>query len=306
MAEPGSRNVPCASQIRTNFSHAFPGNEVLTRLVASRSKIPVGKVQFGNFPDGETKLRIDSDPSGSEVYLICSLDRPDPKLIPLIFFCQTARSMGAKKIHLIAPYLCYMRQDKVFHPGEGISARHSASLISRYVDSLITVDPHLHRIEDLSEIFEIPSKTLHSAPLLADYVRERIDSPVLVGPDGESSQWVAEVARLCGCPYTVLEKNRKGDREVEISAPTLQALVGRTPVLIDDIVSTGRTLIETVNRLRQTAATPPICLCVHGIFAEDSYGNLLKAGVNSVVTSNTIEHYSNGIDVSRLIAENLF
>ncbi|MDV6235577.1 ribose-phosphate pyrophosphokinase [Leptospira ellisii] len=285
---------------------AFPENAGIADLVASRSKIRIGSAEFGTFPDGESKLRIVSDLKGSEVHLICSLDRPDSKLLPLIFFCETARSLGAEKVHLIAPYLCYMRQDKVFREGEGISARIFADLISRYVDSLITVDPHLHRIADLSEIFRIPSKTLHSTALLADYIRERIDNPVLVGPDSESSQWVAEVARLCGSPFIVLEKNRKGDREVEISAPAVETLSGRTPVLIDDIVSSGRTLIETVKRLREAALPSPICLCVHGIFADDSYRDLLEAGVRSVVTSNTIGHPSNGIDVSRLITENLF
>ncbi|TGM10221.1 ribose-phosphate pyrophosphokinase [Leptospira barantonii] len=284
----------------------FPENFSLTKTVSELSGIPVGKSEFGKFPDGESKLRIDEDLKDSEVYLLCSLDRPDSKIIPLIFFCETAKSLGAKKIHLISPYLCYMRQDKSFHPGEGVSARYFASLISRYVDSIVTIDPHLHRIKRLEEVFSIPSRVLHATALFAEYIQKNVRNPVLIGPDDESSQWVREVAEISKSPYTVLEKNRKGDWDVEVSAPKIEAYLDHTPVLIDDIVSTGRTLIQTISHLKKLKMSDPICLCVHGIFSENSFQELSQSGVQTILTTNTVLHSSNGIDVGELIAKNLF
>ncbi|PJZ58657.1 ribose-phosphate diphosphokinase [Leptospira barantonii] len=284
----------------------FPENFSLTKTVSGLSGIPVGKSEFGKFPDGESKLRIDEELKDSEVYLLCSLDRPDSKIIPLIFFCETAKSLGARKIHLISPYLCYMRQDKSFHLGEGVSARYFANLISRYVDSIVTIDPHLHRIKRLEEVFSIPSRVLHATTLFAEYIQKNIRNPVLIGPDEESSQWVREVAEISKSPYTVLEKNRKGDWDVEVSTPKIEAYLDHTPVLIDDIVSTGRTLIQTISHLKKLKMSDPICLCVHGIFSENSFQELSQSGVQTIVTTNTVLHSSNGIDVGELIAKNLF
>ncbi|WP_061249935.1 ribose-phosphate diphosphokinase [Leptospira alstonii] len=284
----------------------FPENSSLAKSVSKFSGMRIGNAEFGRFPDGESKLKIEEDLDGARVYLLCSLNQPDTKIVPLIFFCETARRLGAEKIHLIAPYLCYMRQDKVFHPGEGINARFFAALISRYIDSILTIDPHLHRILNLEEIFSVPARVLHSTELLANYIQKNVSNPVLIGPDGESSQWVREVAGYSGVPFTILEKNRKGDRDVEVSVPKTGTYPDHTPVLIDDIVSTGRTLIQTIIHLKKTKMLPPVCLCVHGVFADNSFQEILQCGARAVITTNTIEHRSNSIDVGMLIADRLF
>lgn len=285
---------------------SFPENETLTKKLSDRSGLKIGKAEFGRFPDGESKFRIDEELAETEIYVVCSLDRPDSKIVPLLFFSETARSLGAEKIHLVAPYLCYMRQDKVFHPGEGISSRYFASLISRYVDSVLTIDPHLHRIHNLEDIFSVKATTLHATQLFAEYIRKNVKNPILIGPDSESSQWVSEVAKESDSPFTILEKNRKGDRDVEVSVPQIETYRNHTPVLIDDIVSTGKTLLKTIAHLKNAGMQAPICLCVHGIFADNSYRELIESGANTIITTNTIDHVSNRIDISALIAETLF
>ncbi|MBM9500972.1 ribose-phosphate diphosphokinase [Leptospira sp. 201903071] len=285
---------------------SFPENDSLTKSISLLSGFEIGEVEFGNYPDGESHCRILENIKESEIYLVCSLNQPDSKILSLIFFCETAKSLGAVKIHLISPYLCYMRQDKVFQSGEGITAKYFATLLSRYTDSLITIDPHLHRIKDLNEIYKIPCKSVHATSLIADYIQSEIKKPILIGPDSESSQWVKEVAELSKSPFTVLEKIRKGDREVEVSIPRLEKFKDHTPVLIDDIISTGKTLLETIGHLKETGMKPAICVCVHGIFADDAYQELVNSGVELIATTNTIEHISNQIDVSKLLSENLF
>ena len=212
------------------------------------------------------------------------------------------RDLGARRIVLAAPYLGYMRQDQVFHEGEGVTARHFARLLSSVADGLVTVDPHLHRIHDLSEVYAIPTRAVPSAPAVAAWIAANVDAPVVVGPDAESEQWASDVARRAGCPFVLSQKTRQGDRSVEVTVPNLTSWRDRTPVLIDDIISTAKTMIAAVRHVRETAPRSPVCIGVHAIFAEGSYEELLAAGPARIVTCNTIPHETNAIDVRPAIA----
>lgn len=282
---------------------SLPGNEGIARTLATELGAELGAREVRRFPDGDSYVRLDTPVAGTTVIFACTLDHPDAKFLPLFLMASTARDLGATRVGLVCPYLAYMRQDKRFHSGEAISSVYFANLLSESVDWIITVDPHLHRHHSLEEIFSIPTIAVHVAPLLASWIRENVPNPVLIGPDGESEQWVASVASGARAPYVVLDKVRKGDRDVVISVPHLGQNSGRTPVLVDDIVSTGRTMIETIGCLANADFPPPICLGVHAIFAGDAYAALLAAGVAKIVTCNTIKHESNSIDVAAPIVE---
>ena len=215
-----------------------------------------------------------------------------------MFAAQTARSLGAAKISLIAPYLAYMRQDKAFEPGQGITSKYFAELISHYFDDLITLDPHLHRWHTLSAIYNIPTTVLHATDNIAQWIHRHIQKPILIGPDAESRQWVKSIAGKAKTPFLILEKIRKGDEQVEVSIPNIGKHQNYTPVLIDDIISTGVTMIRTVTHLKSLNMLPPICIGVHAVFAGDAYQKLVTSGVEKIITCNTIEHQSNGIDIS--------
>ncbi len=281
----------------------LPGNEMLGQSLAKQLGAELGSSEVRWFPDGESYVRIETALANRNVVLVCTLDRPDPKFIPLSFAAATARDLGARQVGLVSPYLPYMRQDKRFRPGEALSSAYFAAMLGRTVDWLVTVDPHLHRRSSLGELFSIPATAVHAAGLLSSWIRENAADAILIGPDSESLQWVASVAEGAGVPYTVLKKIRKGDREVEISVPDLGGKNGRTPVLVDDIISTGRTMIETIHRLETAGHEPPACVGVHAVFAEDAYAALRAAGARKIVTCNTIAHVSNAIDVSAITAE---
>lgn len=139
--------------------------------------------------------------------MVCTLDRPDAKLLPLYFLSKTAMELGAECTCLIAPYLAYMRQDKQFHTGEGITSKYFALLISNFAETITTVDPHLHRYGSLSEIYSVPTTVVHAANHISKWIINNISNPVLIGPDSESGQWVSEVAKNVDAPFIVLEKS---------------------------------------------------------------------------------------------------
>jgi ribose-phosphate pyrophosphokinase len=238
------------------------------------------------------------------VALIATLADPNGKFLPLLFAARTARELGARRVGLVAPYLGYMRQDARFHPGEAITSRHFASLISADFDWLVTIDPHLHRYRALEEIYTIPARPLHAAPLLAAWIVAHVAKPFLIGPDVESEQWVSDIAMTCGAAYCVLRKERLGDRAVRIAAENLHIPEGTQAIVIDDVISSGRTMEEAV-RLLAIRGQKPLVLAVHGLFAEDADARIMAAGAAGLVTTNTIPHSSNQIDIAPLLAPKL-
>lgn len=279
----------------------LPGGEALAATLAARLAAPAAVVDTRPFPDGETYLRLPDGLAGREVTLVANLARPDDQFLRLVFAARTARGLGAARLTLVVPYLPYMRQDMAFHHGEAVTSAQFASLISREVDALVTVDPHLHRWKALSEIYAIPAEALHAAPLLADWIARNVELPFILGPDQESRQWAAEVAAHADAPFAVITKDRRGDRDVSLDFPDLSGATGRTPVLIDDIAASGETLIAAAKGLAELGLPKPVCVVVHALFVGDSYERLSKLA-RTVVSANTAPHLSNRIDVTGLIA----
>ena len=281
----------------------LPANERLTHALARELDGEHGAVEVRQFPDGETYVRLDSVVEERDVVIAASLHHPDSKLAPLLFVARAARTLGARTVALATPYLPYMRQDKQFKAGESVTSHHFAQFLGSLVDALVTVDPHLHRIKTLSDIYRIKSEVVHAAPLIGKWIKANVSLPLLIGPDEESVQWVAAVAEAAGAPHLVLTKVRRGDRTVEVSVPQIESWRGHTPVLVDDIASTARTMIETVKHLRSVISRAPLCIAVHPIFAGSAYEDLLAAGAAQVVSCNTIEHASNAIDIHSVVGQ---
>jgi ribose-phosphate pyrophosphokinase len=219
----------------------FPGDEAFAEKLAPALEAERGGLALHRFPDGESLVRLDTDVAGRPVVLLCSLAHPDDKTVPLLFAAGAARDLGAATVILAAPYLAYLRQDRRFHAGEAITSRTYAAVLSAAVDGLVTADPHLHRYRGLDEIYRVPTRVVHAAAPIARWIAAHVEHPLIVGPDFESEQWVAEVAAGAGAPFTVLRKIRRGDRDVEVSLPDASTWRDRHAVLVDDIVSSART-----------------------------------------------------------------
>jgi ribose-phosphate pyrophosphokinase len=158
---------------------ALPGNEQRAQALASALEVVAGAVTVRRFPDRESYVRIDEPVEARDVILACTLDRPDDKVLPLLFLAATARELGALSVGLVAPYLAYMRQDRRFREGEGVTSTYFAALLSRAFDWLVTVDPHLHRRKSLGDIYSIPSAVVHAAGEVSRWIRTHVSRPLL-------------------------------------------------------------------------------------------------------------------------------
>lgn len=282
---------------------AVPGNEAQAAQFAQRLGTRVTAAEVRQFPDGEVYVRIDDPVAGDDVILVGSLyPSPAERFLIVAFLASTARDLGARKVGLVAPYLAFMRQDVQFRSGEGVTSNYFAKLVSGVVDWLVTVDPHLHRHSSLDGLYAIPTTIARSAPAIAAWIASEVNHPFLIGPDAESVQWVSAIAEHCSAPFVILEKTRRGDRDVEISKPPTE-WNGHTPVLVDDIVSTGKTLIQATRQLRAAGASAPMCVAIHAVFADAVLDELRDAGAAGIVTCDTISHASNRISVCDSIAE---
>ena len=173
----------------------FPDYADPARNLAAAAGLDYAEIAVHRFPDGESRIRLPAQLPGRVV--ICrSLYQPNHKLIELALAAATARELGAKHLTLAAPYLCYMRQDKAFHPGEAVSQRVVGKFLASHFDALITVDPHLHRVSRLGDAMPARSAVaLAATDAMAAYLDGRLDNPLLIGPDAESRQWVAAISR---------------------------------------------------------------------------------------------------------------
>ena len=263
----------------------------------------VGELARRQFPDGESYLRILTPVTGRDVILLCTLDHPDARLAPLLFAAEATRVQGARSVGLAAPYLAYMRQDKQFHAGEAVTSKSFARLLSATFDWLATIDPHLHRYPSLAELYGIPAIAGTATAELGAWIRDSVEQPILIGPDEESRQWVSRIASVAGAPMVVLSKKRSGDLSVSIDGEALAHLAQGNAVIVDDIASSARTLIETVRVLAEHGHTAPTCTVVHAIFAGRSYQLLRDAGVGQLVSTSAVPHKTNAVDISQPLAK---
>jgi ribose-phosphate pyrophosphokinase len=269
---------------------------------AAAAGLEARPIETRRFPDGETLLRVPV-PLPPRVLLFCSLGQPDARLVEVMLAAGAARDSGVARLALIAPYLCYMRQDMAFRPGEAVSQRIVGRFLGGLFDAVVTVDPHLHRIDRLEQA--IPSGlpvALTAADALGAFVAANVPDAVLVGPDEESAQWAAAVASAAGRPHAVFAKVRHGDRDVDVVADGGPSLAGRHVVLVDDIASSGRTLVQAARACRAAGAVAVDAVVTHALCAGDDLRALHEGGVERLWSTDSLPHPSNRVALADLLA----
>jgi ribose-phosphate pyrophosphokinase len=264
---------------------------------------PLRRMRLHVFPDGENLPVV---PTGHQTALLYrGLDHPNAKLISLLLAADALRRSGTEWIVLVAPYMPYLRQDKVFAPGQPLSRDVFARLLAPPFDRIVTVEPHLHRTSDLQAVFPGPSvTTLSVAELFAKAVGPGGD-PLIVGPDAESEPWVRAVADRIGADWLVLHKTRAGDREVTLDVPKTPEVRGRRVMLIDDICASGGTLLAAATALHSRGAASVEALVAHALFSAETSHALTRAGLTRIASTDSCRHPSNRIYLASLLAEAL-
>jgi len=281
---------------------AFPDYLKQAHRLATRLKAPLTEVILHRFPDSESFIRL--PPSLPDHVIICrSLDQPNDKLIELLLCATTARELGAKRITLVAPYLCYMRQDIANQPGEAVSQRIIGKLLADLFDDVITVDPHLHRISVLNQAIPIRNAiSLTAADEIGKFLQQKLKQAILLGPDSESEQWVSAIANKIGFDYAIADKKRRSDKQVELTLPN-RNFRDIPIIIIDDMASTGRTLSGAA-RLLQAAGNHEIYAVVtHALFCGDAETHIRQAGFRSIWSTDSINHPTACIQLDALLAE---
>jgi ribose-phosphate pyrophosphokinase len=276
-----------------------------TRL-AARLGVPVHEIALHRFPDGELSVAVGRAAATTILYV--PLDQPNDKLLAILFAAEALRRAGARRLVLAAPYLCYMRQDAAFHEGEAISQRVVGRLLAETVDRVITVDAHLHRTKTIEEVFPgIEAVDLSAMPAIADFLRAAGIGPatVVVGPDAESEPWVRDLAGRLALAHAVARKTRRGDRSVEIAFADPTLFKGRPALLVDDIVSSGGTLIACAKALTAAGATTIDAVITHALFAPELVGSLFEAGIRSIKSTDSVPHPTNAIALDGILADAL-
>ena len=274
--------------------------------LAARLGVPFHEIAIHAFPDGE--IRVTAGPASATTIIYASLDRPNDKLIALLFAAEALRRGAAKRLVLVAPYLCYMRQDTAFHEGEAISQKVIGPLLARCIDRVVTVDAHLHRTPDITAVFPgIQSDNLSAMPAISDALRKTgLDpSTVVVGPDAESLPWVSDLAGRLGLSHAVATKTRRGDRSVAIEFHDTARIAGRPALIVDDIVSSGGTIIACAKALTAAGVTAIDAVVTHALFPEAVCTQMTSSGIRSIRSTHSVPHVTNAIMLDELFTDAL-
>ncbi len=271
--------------------------QVFALKVARESHIPFLKLDLKKFPDGERYIRVLGDVEGKTVNVIQSMfQQPDVYLLEYFLIVDNLKDLGASRVRGIIPYFAYARQDGRFNPGEAFSLKTVVNLVQAVgTDEVFTIDLHLHRIENISKVFKIPSTNLTVVPDLARYVKQNLElrNPAVVGPDEEAEQWAKVAAKELSADYDVLEKHRvsasedKKFGEVDIK-PRELTMKGRDVLIVDDIISTGGTIVKAMDILKKNGANKIYVATSHPVLVEGALMKIYEAGAEMVIGTDTI------------------
>jgi len=266
-------------------------------------------VEIKKFPDGETYVRILGEVSGRDVVYINSLQRsPNESLIETLLTLDALRDLGAARLIAVIPYMSYARQDSRFNPGEAISVQTIAKLFkSMRLDHLVTVDMHLHRITDPSSLFGANFHNITGVRELAKYIKRNysVENTVVIGPDEEAEQWAKIMAEdLGGLEYGVLKKTRLTAEKVAVVAEGLN-VQGKNVIIVDDIISTGGTIVEAVNTLRNLGAREIYVTTVHPLLIGNAYAKLLRLNLRDLVGTNSVLSPISKVSIAPAIGEKI-
>ena len=296
-----------------NSPKIFSGssNLLLAQKMSDKSKIPLGKIDLGVFSDGEVDVWIQDDVNNCDVFILQSNSAPvNRHIIELALIADALTRSGAHRITAVVPYFGYSRKEKQSRKGEPISAKVIADLIVRSgVNKVVALDLHADAIVGF---FDVPVIYLSALEVLAGrLMKEKFKSPIVVAPDVGGVRRARNFASLLNAPLAVIEKHRHTHLRDSLEVLSMTGeVVGDCAVIIDDIISTGGTIIESAKALKQKGAKKVIVCATHGVFASDALGKIERSEIDKVYITDSINITKKSkkveiVSVSELIADSL-
>lgn len=274
-----------------NSPKIFAGssNPTLTKLVSQKSKVALGEMELGAFSDGEIDVWVKVDVNNSNVFILQSNSTPvNDHIVELALMADALKRSGAHKITAIIPYFGYSRKEKQSRPGEPISAKVVADLITASgVNKVICLDLHADAIVGF---FNVPVIYLSALKTLADRIeKEELQSPVVIAPDVGGVRRARNFAAYLNSPLAVIEKHRQTDKRDAIEVLSITGeLIGDTAIIVDDIISTGGTIIESAQVLKKKGVKKVIVSAIHGVFAGSAIKNLEKSSIDKIFVTDSV------------------
>ncbi len=281
-----------------------PGSLQLARRLSESLNQPLASARTKRFPDGEFYFKFEENISGQDLLVVQSLYPPqDARLVELLVMLHTARDLGAESIEVFVPYLAYSRQDERYLDGECLSSGMIAEMLEQLsVDALYTVDIHN---EEVLDMYKIPTLNLTASGVLAEYfAAKNLIDPFVMSPDDEESaiERAKNAAETLGTDYDFLRKNR--DRytgEITTHSKRLDTR-GRDAIIIDDIISTGKTSANATKLLLEQGARRVFLGVTHILLLGDSLKTLKASGVDEIVGTDTVVNEYAKVSVAPILA----
>lgn len=296
-----------------NSPKIFAGssNKSLSLAVSKKSGVPLGKIQLSVFGDGEIDVWVEEKVNNSDVFIIQSSSQPiNNHIIELALIADAVRREGARKITAVIPYFGYSRKEKQSRPGEPISAKVIADLIiASGVNKVVVLDLHADAIVGF---FNVPVIYLSALEVLASRLKkEQLINPIVVSPDTGGVKRARNFAAYLGAPLAVMEKHRQIEKHDEVEILSMSGEVkGDTAILIDDVISTGGTIIENAKALKERGVKKIFVAASHGVFADHAVKRIEESPIEKVFVTDSVEQKIKSpkievVSVSSLIANSL-
>ncbi len=285
-----------ASSRRGGPRYAFQGplmvfggssNPELASEIVRRLGIAPGHIEIGRFKDGETRLQIQDNVRGGDVFVVQSTQPPVAEnLMELLLIVDALKRASAARITAVIPYYGYARQDRKDRPRVPISAKLVADLITTAgVDRVITLDLHAGQIQGY---FNIPVDHLYAAPVMLERIRGlRLERPIVVSPDAGGVERARAFAKHLEVGIAVMDKRRGAEGEVE-TMHVVGDVEGRSAILVDDIVDSGGTLLRAVDALLDAGAARVVAVCTHGVLSDHAVDRIETSRLERLIVGDTI------------------
>lgn len=262
--------------------------------IAGELRVPLGESTIDRFPDGELSVRLGETVRNNEVFFVQSTAPPvNESLMELLAFADACRRSSARKFTAVVPYFGYSRSDKRHGRREPIAASMVACILQAVgIGHLVTVDLHAPQIEGF---FQVPVDSLNPVPVLCHGVGQNLPNElVVVSPDAGRVKTATQYARRLNAGVAVVHKERKSGAETEVTA-VAGPVKGRSCLIIDDMISTGGTLVEAMKALQEAGAKEEITIAVtHGLFLDGAREKLLEYPVREFWITDTINQTDSG------------